>query len=62
MNRDAYIVKIRDITQIQKLSEISAKNEMLTLCTSSVSHEMITPLKCINLITEKLISEIKDPN
>ena len=55
MNRDAYIVKIRDITQIQKLSEISAKNEMLTLCTSSVSHEMITPLKCINLITEKLI-------
>jgi hypothetical protein len=46
-NRDAYLVTMRDITEIRKFSKISENNKMLTLLTSSVTHEMITPLKCI---------------
>ena len=44
-NRDATLVTIRDITEIRTFSKISENNKMLTLLTSSVTHEMITPLK-----------------
>jgi len=46
-NSDATLLTIRDITEIRTFSKISENNKMLTLLTSSVTHEMITPLKCI---------------
>jgi len=38
---------LRDISKIQQLTQLKSENEMLGLLTSSVSHEMLTPLKCI---------------
>lgn len=46
-NTDATLVTMRDITEVRKFSKISENNKVLTLLTSSVTHEMITPLKCI---------------
>ena len=40
------MIQMRDITEIKKLAKLSAQNKMLTMFTSSVTHEMITPLKC----------------
>lgn len=54
-NRDATLVTIRDITEIRTFSKISENNKMLTLLTSSVTHEMITPLKCINQFTYNVL-------
>jgi hypothetical protein len=41
------VLTIRDISDIDKYAKVSAENKMLSLHTSSVTHEMITPLKCI---------------
>lgn len=38
---------LRDISKIQQLTQLKSENEMLGLLSSSVSHEMLTPLKCI---------------
>jgi hypothetical protein len=54
-NRDATLVTIRDITEIRAFSKISENNKMLTLLTSSVTHEMITPLKCIYQFTYSVL-------
>ncbi len=52
---------VRDITQIDKLAKLSADNKMLTLLTSSVTHEMITPLKCIIEFALSILKNTKDP-
>jgi hypothetical protein len=41
------VLTIRDISEINNYAKVSAENKMLSLLTSSVTHEMITPLKCI---------------
>jgi len=46
---------MRDITEVRKFSKISENNKVLTLLTSSVTHEMITPLKCIVQFTNKVL-------
>jgi hypothetical protein len=35
------------MSEIRKNAKLSSDNKMLTLMTSSISHEMITPIKCI---------------
>jgi signal transduction histidine kinase len=52
---------MRDITEIRKFSKISENNKMLTLLTSSVTHEMITPLKCILQFTINVLEKTTDP-
>ena len=39
------------------LAKIEADNKLLQLLTSSVTHEMVTPLKCIINFSESLIKE-----
>jgi hypothetical protein len=46
-DRQCKVLSIRDITEINNYVKVQAENRMLSLHTSSVSHEMITPLKCI---------------
>jgi len=41
------VLTIRDISEINNFARVSAENKMLSLLTSSVTHEMITPLKCV---------------
>ena len=46
-DKQCKVLSIRDITEINNYANVQAENRMLSLHTSSVSHEMITPLKCI---------------
>jgi hypothetical protein len=45
--KQCQVLTVCDITEIDKFAKLSADNKMLSLLTSSVTHEMITPLKCI---------------
>lgn len=54
------MLTIRDISEINKFAKVSAENKMLSLLTSSVTHEMITPLKCIIQFGTSLLKS-KDP-
>ena len=38
-------------------SKMSAENKMLTMMYSSVSNELITPLRCIEQISKKMVSK-----
>ena len=50
----------RDITQIKQNVKLSSDNKMLSLMSSAVSHEMITPIKCMISMTEELKNKITD--
>lgn len=45
---------LRDITEIEELAQLKNENEMLGLINSSVSHEMLTPLRCIIQVGQQL--------
>jgi len=38
----------RDITQIQENLRLNEENRVINKMASYISHEMLTPLKCIN--------------
>jgi len=42
------------------MAKIEAENNYLQFLNSNVSHEMITPLKCIISFTKSVIEELKD--
>jgi K+-sensing histidine kinase KdpD len=46
------------MTQIKENAKLSADNKMLSLMSSAVSHEMITPLKCIITMAQVLSKKI----
>jgi signal transduction histidine kinase len=50
------MLTFRNITQIKENARLNADNKMLQLMSSAVSHEMITPIKCILTMTEDLPS------
>lgn len=51
----------RDISKIRENAKLSADNKMLTLISSSVNHEMMTPIKCIIQMVISLQKKLKDP-
>jgi signal transduction histidine kinase len=53
---------MRDITEIRKFSKVQENNKMLTMLTSSVTHEMITPLKCIIQFALSVLQKTSDPS
>ena len=40
----------RDLNKIRENAKLSADNKMLQLYSSSMSHELLTPLKCMSQI------------
>jgi hypothetical protein len=45
------LVLMRDVSKIKEAAKLSAKLKMVSLISSSVSHEMLVPLRCIvNLV------------
>jgi len=54
------VFKCRDITEVSKFEKLSIENKMLNLMTSSVSHELITPLKCIMQIGDAIVEDTID--
>ena len=59
-NQVCKLLQFRDISDISNLARVSAENKMLSLLTSSVTHEMLTPLKCIIEFAHMLIKELQN--
>jgi hypothetical protein len=51
---------LHDITAIQNLAVMKSKHDMLGMYTSSVSSEMIAPIKGVIHFAEALIRKLKD--
>lgn len=51
---DCYIVTVRDISQISMNIKLLEQNKTLQIMTSSVNHEMLTPLKCMVQLLDSL--------
>jgi len=49
----------RDVSKIRENSKLAADNKMLQVYNSSVSHELLTPLRCIVEISSKLVKQKK---
>jgi hypothetical protein len=47
MNQECIVLTFRDVSQIRDASQLQAENRMLQIYNSCVSHELITPLKCL---------------
>ena len=61
--KECQILTIRDVSAQHNLMEVKRENQLLNLVTSSVSHELITPIKCISAMANEMITEIlKDSN
>lgn len=58
------LLLVRDVSQVKQNAKLNAEFKMLTLMASSVSHEMITPMRCIVNLTKgvekRLESKIKE--
>lgn len=52
---ECIILMIRDITAFKKLNKAENKNRVTGLLTASVSHELLTPLKCISSFGKELM-------
>ena len=53
------VATFHDLTESKKLQRSEANTRMVSLLSSSVSHEMVTPLKCIASISKSLQNELK---
>jgi signal transduction histidine kinase len=60
-SKECWILTIRDVSKIKQIAQLSDENETLSLLTSSVSHELITPIKCIIAFGEEAKRESESP-
>lgn len=59
-NQQCFVLTCRDICQINENAKLAAENQMLALMSSSVSHEIITPIKCICSTVDIIKGKTKD--
>jgi hypothetical protein len=59
-NRECKILNIRDVTALKQLAKAEEDNRLTQLLTASVSHELITPLKCIGSFAKELQTLLVD--
>ena len=57
-NDQCQIATFRDVTQLKRIAKMEAENDYLQFLNSNVSHEMITPLRCIISFTKSLMQEM----
>ena len=58
-DKECQVLTIRDITTQRRLEKVQEQNEMLHLVTSSVSHDLMTPIQCIISFANKILTELK---
>lgn len=51
---------MHDITAYRKMQAVENEHKLLSLLTASVSHEMLTPIKCIVQMTKSLSENLKN--
>jgi signal transduction histidine kinase len=54
-NKECRILRIRDVTAHKQLVKAENENKMLSFLQASVSHELLTPIKCIGSFAQELI-------
>lgn len=59
-HEECQVITFRDVTQVKKLAKIETANKFLNMMTSSVTHEMITPLKCIISFSDFILKDLID--
>ena len=52
--RACTVVTLRDVTQLQQVSELTARNKFISLMNSSFNHEMAAPLRCMIQISDSM--------
>ena len=55
------MLSCRDVSNITENAKLVADNKMLNMVSSSVNHEMITPIKCTLQILNKIEKKIIHP-
>jgi hypothetical protein len=58
--KQCYVLTCKDISKIKEAAKLAADNKLLQLMSSSVSHEMITPIKCIITMVQSLTIALKN--
>lgn len=53
------MLKLRDISHLKRLAKQEQELKIFELVTSSVTHEMITPLKSISFLSKRLGETLK---
>jgi nitrogen-specific signal transduction histidine kinase len=59
-SKQSVVLTIRDISKIDEIAKLQAENKMVNMYTSSITHEMLTPLKCIIELANVLYAKLKD--
>jgi signal transduction histidine kinase len=59
-DKECQILTLRDTSADENLKHAKKQNELLHLLTSSVSHELITPIKCMIAFANDLLDLLKD--
>ena len=60
LNKEEYrVATFRETTESKRLARSEANTRMVQLLSSSVTHEMVTPLKCIISFATSLQKELK---
>lgn len=54
-DQECKILRIRDVTANKQLEKVQGENKMLSMLQASVSHELITPIKCIGTFAKELV-------
>jgi len=60
-SKQSIVFTIRDISKIDDYANLQAQNKMMSMYTSNVTHELLTPLKCIIELENTLLANLKDP-
>jgi signal transduction histidine kinase len=58
-NKECVVVNLRDVSQIQENTQLHSDNRMLQIYNSSISHEMLTPIKCLVEVSKKVAREVE---
>ena len=56
-NKQCVVLSCRDISKMRVNAKLSAENKMLTMMSSSISHELLNPLRCIEQISKNMINK-----
>lgn len=60
VNGEDYITAtFHDCTEVVRLEKVESNNRLLNMLTSSVTHELMTPLKCISSFARSLQKELQ---
>jgi hypothetical protein len=55
------VITLKEVTQMRKVSELTAQNKYMQLMNSSFSHEMLAPLRCIVQISDNMRKKAPTP-